>query len=102
MYMYGIYHEAMYMHIYIYIYIYIHTYIHTYILSNYYNTKSFDTNNYHNFYHDTFNFRKIENISLSQQTEITNNSIETNTQIEARPEVAPMGPSGWSSAQSGR
>ena len=47
---------------------------------NYYNTKSFDTNNYHNFYHDTFNFRKIENISLPQRTEITNNSIETNTQ----------------------
>ena len=31
-------------------------------------------------YNDTFNFGKIENISLSQQTEITNNIIETNEQ----------------------
>ena len=35
---------------------------------------------FYNCYHDTFNFRKIENISLSQQTYITNNIIETNTQ----------------------
>jgi len=33
-----------------------------------------------NFYNDTFNFRKIENISLSQQTDIVNNIIETNEQ----------------------
>ena len=36
--------------------------------------------NYCNFYNDNFNFRKIENISFSQQTDITNNIIETNTQ----------------------
>ena len=35
---------------------------------------------YHNFYDDTFNIRKIENISFSQQAGITNNTIETNTQ----------------------
>ena len=33
-----------------------------------------------NFYNDTFNFRKIENSSLSQQTDIVNNIIETNDQ----------------------
>ena len=33
----------------------------------------------HNFYHDTFNFRNNE-LSHSQQTDITNNLIETNTQ----------------------
>ena len=33
-----------------------------------------------NFYNDTFNFRKIENISLSQQTDIVNNITETNNQ----------------------
>ena len=32
------------------------------------------------FYNGTFNFKKIENISLSQQTDITNNITETNTQ----------------------
>ena len=37
-------------------------------------------NNYYNFYNDMFNFRKIENISLSQQTYITNNINETNNQ----------------------
>ena len=47
---------------------------------SYYNKASLNKNNYHNFYHDKFNFRKIENISLSQQTYITNNLIETNTQ----------------------
>ena len=34
----------------------------------------------YNLYNDTFNFRKIENISLSQQTDITHNIIEASTQ----------------------
>ena len=38
------------------------------------------TNIFYNFYHGTFNFRKNEQISNSQQTGITNNIIETNTQ----------------------
>ena len=46
---------------------------------NYYNKKSLDKKCY-NPYNDTFNFRKIENISLSQQTHITNNITETNNQ----------------------
>ena len=46
---------------------------------NYYSKKSINKG-YHNSYHDTFNFGKIENISLSQQTDITNNITETNTQ----------------------
>ena len=33
-----------------------------------------------NLYSDTFNFRKTENISLSQQTDIVNNITETNNQ----------------------
>ena len=33
-----------------------------------------------NLYNDTFKFRKIENISLSQQTDIVNNITETNNQ----------------------
>ena len=33
-----------------------------------------------NFYYDNFNVRKVEHISLSQQTDITNNIIDTNTQ----------------------
>ena len=37
-------------------------------------------NNYYNFYHDTFDFRNNGHISLSQQTDITNSTIETNTQ----------------------
>ena len=37
-------------------------------------------NNCYNFYNDTFNFRKLENISLSQQTDIVNNITETNNQ----------------------
>ena len=36
---------------------------------NYYNKKSLNKKQYYNFYHDDFNFRKIENISLTQQTE---------------------------------
>ena len=36
--------------------------------------------NYHNLYHDTFNFEKNEIISNSPQTDITNNKIDTNTQ----------------------
>ena len=47
---------------------------------NCYNKKSVNKANYCNFYKDTFNFRKYEIISSSQQTEITNNIIETNTQ----------------------
>ena len=47
---------------------------------NYYNKKSLNKKQYYNFYHDNFNFRKIENTSLSQQTDITNNITETNTQ----------------------
>ena len=47
---------------------------------NYYNKKSLNKKQYYNFYHDNFNFRKIENISLTQQTDITNNIIETNNQ----------------------
>ena len=48
---------------------------------HYYNKKSLNKKPYHNFYHDNFNFRKIENISLTQQTDITNNIIETSNQI---------------------
>ena len=47
---------------------------------NYYNKKSLNKKHYYNFYHGNFNFRKIENISLTQQADITNNIIETNTQ----------------------
>ena len=47
---------------------------------NYYNKKSLNKKHYYNFYNDYFNFRKIENISLTQQTDITNNITETNTQ----------------------
>ena len=47
---------------------------------NHYNNKLHNTKKYHNFYHDSFNFRKIENISLTQQTDITNNITETNNQ----------------------
>ena len=46
----------------------------------YYSKKSLDKKNLYNFYNDNFNFRKIENISLSQQTAITNNITETNPQ----------------------
>ena len=35
---------------------------------NYCNKKPLNKDNYYTFYLDTFNFRKIENISLSQQT----------------------------------
>ena len=47
---------------------------------NYHNKTSLNKKNHYNFYHGTFNFRKIENISLSQQTYITNNITETNNQ----------------------
>ena len=47
---------------------------------NYYNKKSLNKKQYYNFYNDYFNFRKIYSISLSQQTDITNNITETNTQ----------------------
>ena len=48
--------------------------------TNCYNKKSLNKKQYYNFYHDNFNFRKIENISLTQQTDITNNITETNNQ----------------------
>ena len=38
------------------------------------------SNNYYNFHHDTFNFRKNEIVHSSQQNDITNNIIDTNTQ----------------------
>ena len=47
---------------------------------NYYNKKSLNKQQYYNFYHDGFNFRKIENTSLTQQTDITHNIAETNNQ----------------------
>ena len=47
---------------------------------NYYSKKSLDKDNYYNFYNDNFNFRKIENIRISQQTDITNSTTETNNQ----------------------
>ena len=46
---------------------------------NYSSKKPHNKNNRYNFYNGNFNFRKIENISLSQQTDITNNITETNT-----------------------
>ena len=47
---------------------------------DYFSKKSLNKKNYYNFYNDSSNFRKIENISLSQQTDITNDITETNTQ----------------------
>ena len=47
---------------------------------NYYSKKSLNKKQYCNFYHDNFDFRKIENMSLTQQTDITNNITEPNTQ----------------------
>ena len=44
------------------------------------NKKSLNEHNYFNFYHDTFNFRNNDIPSNSQQTGITNNITETNTQ----------------------
>ena len=41
---------------------------------NYYSKKPLNKNNYYNLYHDSFDFRKIENIPLTQQTDITNNN----------------------------
>ena len=47
---------------------------------NCYSKKSLNKGQYPNFYHDNFNFRKIENIVLTLQTDITNNITETNNQ----------------------
>ena len=47
---------------------------------NFHNKKSPNKKQYYNFYHDTFIFNKIENISLTQQTDITNSITETNNQ----------------------
>ena len=46
------------------------------------NDKPFDTNNYFNFYHDMSKLITNEPISNYQQTDITTNVIETNTQIK--------------------
>ena len=48
---------------------------------NYFTKKSVNTKSDYNLYHDTFNFRKNAIISNSKQTDITNNIIDTNTQI---------------------
>ena len=47
---------------------------------NYYSKKSLNKKNHCNFYNDNSNSREIGNISLSQQTDITNNTSETNTE----------------------
>ena len=47
---------------------------------NYYNKKSLSKQQNYNLYHYNFNFRKIGNISLTQQTDITNNITEAGTQ----------------------
>ena len=47
---------------------------------NDYNKESHNKEQYYNFYHDNFNFGKIGNISLTQQTDITNSITETNNQ----------------------
>ena len=47
---------------------------------NYYSEKPHNKKQCYNFYHDSFNFRKIENTPLTQQTDITNNITETNSQ----------------------
>ena len=46
---------------------------------NCYNLKRYKKT-YYNFYNDYFNLRKIEKVSLSQQTNITNNIMNTNIQ----------------------
>ena len=46
----------------------------------YYNKTSLNNNNYYNLYHDNLSFINNQHISLLQQTGITNNIIETNTQ----------------------
>ena len=43
---------------------------------NYYSKKLLNKKNYYYFYHGNFSFRKIGNISLTQQTDITNNLTE--------------------------
>ena len=59
--------------------------IHTHIqhINNYdteincYNKKPLNKKHYYNFYHDNFEFRKIGNISLTPQPDITNTITET-------------------------
>ena len=46
----------------------------------YHNKKSLNKKNYYNFYNGNSHLIKIENISISQQTDITNNITETNNQ----------------------
>ena len=48
-----------------------------------YNKKSLNKKQCNNVYHGNFNFRKIENISLTQQTDMTNNITETNNKTIA-------------------
>ena len=47
---------------------------------NYFNKKSLNKKQHCNFYYDNSDFRKIENISLTQQAYITNNISETGNQ----------------------
>ena len=47
---------------------------------NYHNKKSLNKKQCYNFYHGNFNFRRIGDISLTQQTDITNNITETKNQ----------------------
>ena len=45
----------------------------------FFSKKSLNKKQYYNFYHDNFNSRKIEDISLTQQIDITNNIFENIT-----------------------
>ena len=56
------------------------THIHNYDTEISYSKQSLNKRNYYNFYNDYFNSRKIENISIPQQTDITNNISEANTE----------------------
>ena len=47
---------------------------------NYLDKKPRNKKHYYNLYHDSFNFIKVEIISLTQQADITNNITETNNQ----------------------
>ena len=47
---------------------------------NYFNKTSLNMKQCYNFYHGNLNFGKIENISLTQQADISNNITETNNQ----------------------
>ena len=47
---------------------------------DHYSKKSLNKKQYYNFFNENFPFRKIENILLTQQADITNNITETNNQ----------------------